>query len=404
MEFRAWRGFCLCPLGGQCPEDSIPLSAPFSPLVFLVHRNPMENRGWFSVSSMAQVMEEETANLLLPTEPEGHWLDEFLSCHGGTVLNTAFSHSLEFLQQAKAKTAYRVTLVGLGDVGGTLLTALKLLGKEISEIQIYDPNQDLCRRYEMELNQVLTFDGNSAPKITLCSPEALFHCDLFLFTASRGVPPLGAKVQDVRMEQFQRNRQMLSAYARQAREAGFQGLFCQISDPVDHLARSVFLDSNRNHAGEFDGKGLLPEQIQGFGLGVMAARAAYYAEKLHLDFSHGQVYGPHGSDLIVANSTREYDPAASELLREATVKANLAVRALGFKPYIAPALSSAALSILALLRGQPHYGAVPIGRAYFGCQSRMTSQGLSIQREALPKALMDEIRRVHEKLEGFSYD
>ena len=38
---------------------------------------------------------------------------------------------------------------------------------------------------------------------------------------------------------------------------------------------------------------------------------------------------------------------------------NLRVRELGFKPYIAPGLSSAAVSILQLLRGQVHFGAVP---------------------------------------------
>ncbi len=47
--------------------------------------------------------------------------------------------------------------------------------------------------------------------------------------------------------------------------------------------------------------GLLPEQVQGFGLGVMDARAAYWARQEGIPFSHGRVYGPHGRGLVVAN-------------------------------------------------------------------------------------------------------
>ena len=59
-----------------------------------------------------------------------------------------------------------------------------------------------------------------------------------------------------------------------ARAADFQGLWCAVSDPVDPLAKTAYLESNRDENGVWDGKGLRPEQIQGFGLGVMNARAA----------------------------------------------------------------------------------------------------------------------------------
>ena len=52
--------------------------------------------------------------------------------------------------------------------------------------------------------------------------------------------------------------------------------------------------------------------------------------------------------------------------------ANLEVRALGFKPYLAPALSSAAVSILSLVRGQPYDAALPLGGVWLGAQRRMT--------------------------------
>ena len=46
----------------------------------------------------------------------------------------------------------------------------------------------------------------------------------------------------------------------------------------------------------------LPEQIQGYGLGVMNARAAYFAKKTNVFnpfLKEGRAFGPHGQYLIV---------------------------------------------------------------------------------------------------------
>jgi len=406
MEFRSWKGFCLCDLGGGFPPEAARVNAPFAPLVFLVRRDPLKSRGCFAVGNTAQIMEPENACALLPNEAPAALpgVETFVRENGATVLNTAFARAFDHLARPQKKSGLTATLVGLGDVGGTLLIALKLLGRELSRIAIYDPNEALCRRYEVELNQVLPPDGAPLPEIAICSQERLFDCDLFLFTASRGVPPVGSDVQDVRMAQFVRNREMLAGYARRARETAFDGLFCQISDPVDQLCRAVFLESNRDASGAFDAAGLLPEQVRGFGLGVMAARAAYNAKNDGIDFSGGRVYGPHGADLIVANHPQNYDEALSARLTQETVTANLRVRELGFKPYIAPALSSAAVSLLRLVRGEVCCSAIPMGGAYFGCRSRTTSAGILTQREALHPALFRKIEEVQQRLERFSYD
>ena len=84
-----------------------------------------------------------------------------------------------------------LNLVGLGDVGGALLTGLKLLGHDVEQIGIFDPDEARMARYEMELNQVLPIDGRPLPKITCIGQDQLFACDALLFTASKGVPPLG---------------------------------------------------------------------------------------------------------------------------------------------------------------------------------------------------------------------
>lgn len=391
-EYYEYEGLRLVPMGGRLPAGARRCPAGAGPICRLVERDPMTGRSFFPVRFAGDLTEPEDwtrldANRRAASEPLAP----------GWAVNTAFPDIFKRQRrfaETLAKPRKRLTLVGLGDVGGQLLTALKLLGTELEEIGVYDPNEALCRRYALELDQIL---DRPLPRVTIRPAERLFDCDVFLFTASRGVPPLGSQ-GDVRMLQLERNREMLKAYSRQAREAGFSGLFCQISDPVDQLARCVFLQSNRDEAGSFDFKGLLPEQIAGFGLGVMMARAEHMARRLGADCPKLRVYGPHGADLIAANDPTNYDPTLSEELTRRTAAANLEVRALGFKPYIAPALSSAALSILALLRGEPFLGAVPMGGVYFGCRGRLTGWGQEVIAEPLHPLLAARIEAAWARL------
>ena len=408
-EFYAYRGFCLCALEAAPPQEAVKVEAPFSPLCFLLKRDPCVSRGFFAVDDVSELYEGEGVNLLaqqaLPkAEPDLASLSAFVHENGAIALNTAFSRAYSVLAQYRLRrgAAKRLTLVGLGDVGGTLLTGLKLLGEGLEQIAVYDPNAAQCERYEAELNQVLPLnDGAMLPKIVICEKDTLFDCDALLFTASRGVPGLNAKVNDVRMAQYEANREMLAAYAKQARDTDFCGMFCQISDPVDQLSRAVFLESNREN-GVFDANGLLPEQVQGFGLGVMRARALYYAQKRGADAAALCAYGPHGSGLVVANAPDAgYDDALSCALTEEALHANLRIRALGFKPYIAPGLSSACVSVLRMLRGQWHDGAVSIGGAYFGCTSRMSENGLQIRRRTLCAPLFKRLEESWRALRDF---
>ncbi len=388
-EFYHYDGFCLCPMGGDLPQGTCKVEVPFAPLVFLVHRPPCFSRGFFAISDLWELTEPE-GPLLLCTPPGEDVLSplvSFVKTNGATVLNTAFARSFSVLKDYynRKTRPLRLTLVGLGDVGGALLAGLKLLGEGIFEIGIYDPSEAQCARYEMELNQVLPVDEEKPlPQIVIRNPAQLFDCDALLFTASRGVPALDSEVKDVRMAQYEANRQMLESYAKQARDSGFTGLFAQVSDPVDLLSRWVFAQSNRSDAGEFDAQGLLPEQVQGYGLGVMRARALYYAEKIGVDAAALCAYGPHGDGLVIANAPNErYDDSLSCTLTAATIAANQKVRALGFKPYIAPGLSSACVSLLRTLRGQWHDGAVTLGDSYFGCTTRFSSNGPEVLRRSL---------------------
>lgn len=299
----------------------------------------------------------------------------------------------------------RVHILALGDVGSTLLLGLKLLGGDvISTIGICDLSPTLSARWEFEMEQIASPEGAIMPRVETIGVDQLFQCDMLVFVASKGIPPVGSGVQDVRMAQFQENQAIVTHYARQARRENFSGFWAAVSDPVDPLAKVAYLESNRDENGNFDGKGLSPEQIQGYGLGVMHGRATYYAQR-NQDYSayleEGRCFGPHGKGLWVANSIEYYNEEISQKLTQDTVTANLKMRELGYKPYVAPALSSGALSLLATLRGQWHYGSVFLEGIYLGVKNRFTPQGLEIEQYPhLPDPLFQHIQDAVDELQS----
>lgn len=287
------------------------------------------------------------------------------------------------------KEKKRVNLLALGDVGSTLLLGLKLLGADtIDSIGIADVRPMVPERFEFEMNQIYAPDGRPLPRVRVLGEEEWFDCDAFLFCASKGVPDLKEK-GDVRMAQLEANAGLVSMIAGKAVRAGFRGLFCVVSDPVDPLCMYAAA------------AGLAPDNIKGFGLGVMNARARYFAEKDERFASYlteGRAFGPHGGDLVIANSIEHYDDAVSGELTELTVKANIQMRTWGFKPYIAPAVSSGAFSVLAAVSGDWHYSSVNMNGVYLGCRNRVTETGTEIEDPDLPEALFERIRRAYDNL------
>ena len=323
-----------------------------------------------------------------------------------TAVNISRPGWEEVLKLSHSLGKKRVNILAIGDVGSTLLTGLKLLGGDvISSIGICDLSDQITARWEFEMGQInLPWNYNIFPEVEVISPENLFDCDMFVFVASKGIPPVGSQVKDVRMYQFENNAKIVAHYAKMAREKRFQGLWCAVSDPVDPLAKTAYLESNKDGNGNWDGKGLRPEQVQGFGLGVMNARAAYFAKRdprLASFLTEGRSFGPHGTGLFIANSIDRYDEELSQELTRLTVTANLKMREIGFKPYVAPALSSGALSLLLTLRGEWHCGSVFLDGVYMGVKNRCTPAG--VETELLPRIpdqLFGHIREAAEHLKS----
>ncbi len=313
------------------------------------------------------------------------------------AVNTDY-HDYEQCLVMESHSKKTVNILALGDVGSTLLTGLKLLGgNSTKKIGIYDRSPDKINRWEYEMNQTaFPFDFSSMPEVHGIDKNRLFDCDMFVFCASRGVPPVGSERVDVRMVQFEENAKLIKEYALMAAEKNFKGIFAVVSDPVDLLCAAVLRES----------KGVLaPEQIKGYGLGVMNARAAYYAKKYNKYSSYlteGRAFGPHGNDLVIADSIINYNDSISKELTKLTVEANLEVRKTGFKPYIAPALSSGAISIICTLEGKWHYSSNYLGGVFMGAKNRNLPSGLEIEKIEMPEELYIRLQATYDKLKELS--
>lgn len=300
---------------------------------------------------------------------------------------------------------WAVHIVGLGDVGGTLLTGLRLMGGDcISRIGIWSRNKDNLKRWEYESNQILGYNCSSPPPVYILDKDQLFDCDMFVFCISVEVPPVGQHNTDVRLAQYEGNKTIIEEYAKKARQAGYKGIFAVLSDPVDLLCNVAMTASNKGADGKLDYKGMAPDQIRGYGLGVMHARAVYYSS-INPCLGHypteGRAFGPHGDGLVIADSIENYDRFKSEELTQMAKNANLQVRATGYKPYVAPALSSGSLSLIATIKGQWHYSATFMGGVYFGCLNRLVGPDTELERLDLPAQLVERLEKTYARLGEF---
>ena len=428
-----------CSFNGNLSYEKAEMPHPGTPLTFLFEREPGTGRESFKVNSPLLLFQEaenvswlssrkleaqaETMKKKLAESTEkaaGSGASESgapakMNCELDEAVKAAIDQGMmravnrlhpdfeAILAEKPQKTKKRVHVLAIGDVGSTLLTGLHLLGGDcISSIGICDISDKVTARWEFEENQIAyPWSYDALPEVDVVKPEDLFKCDVFVFVASKGIPPVGSGVKDVRMYQFENNSKIVAQYARQARAEHFKGLFAVVSDPVDPLAKTAWLESNKDENGILDLKGLRPEQVQGFGLGVMNARAAYYAKRdgrFSQFLTEGRSFGPHGQDLVIADSIENYNDELSKELTQLTVTANLHMRAIGFKPFIAPAYSSGAISLILMMRGEWHCGSVFMGGIFMGVKNRYTEYGLETEILPLPDALYERIVTAEENL------
>lgn len=373
-------------------------------LYFLYKFDKSKSKKTYALTYVSDIFNEDESLDFIKLKSEDYALEEIsdkiknlIENNKVKAVNTDYSDYEECFFMEK-ETKRSVNLLALGDVGSTLLTGLKLLGgNSISSIGIFDRSTDKIKRWEYEMNQTsFPFEFESLPDVHGIEKSQLFDCHMFVFCASKGVPPVGQENIDVRMVQYEENARLIKEYAQMAAENNFKGIFAVVSDPVDLLCATVLKES----------RGVLaPEQIKGYGLGVMNARAAYYAKKYEKYSSYltdGRAYGPHGNDLVIANSLLNYDDRSSKELTKLAVEANLEVRKTGFKPYIAPALSSGAISIIYTFEGKWHYSSNYLGGAFMGAKNRNIAAGLEIEKVNMPEELFNRIKQTYNNLKNYN--
>lgn len=350
------------------------------------------------INSITQINDDEDINYILYKE-DSSFLGKLINEEKLSSINTTFSDWQYMYKQSPIKNKYKVNIAGLGDVGGTLAIGLKLLGYDIiSEIGIFDLDENKVKRWEYELNQINYPNNIELPKVKPIGYEEVFDCDVFIFCITRQVPDISIKDIDVRIVQYKGNAEIIERYVEAAKKINYNGFFFIVSDPVDHLCKKALFELNKEYTFPAD-------NIKGFGLGVMYARAKYFAEKLGIEYfgDEGRAFGPHGSELVIADSIKKYNHERSLNLTEQTKNANIEVRKTGFKPYIAPALSSGTLSIHACLKGEWHYSTVSLGGTFLGIKNRITKNGVQIESyRDLDSKLFERIKKSYERLVEFN--
>ncbi len=214
--------------------------------------NPLKSRRSFSITDPSLIfLKGENIHLLQKPKKVNYnlpkWIKERIKAKRVSLLNTEYPNWQDVLNY-EVPLRWKVNIVGLGDVGGVLLTGLRLLGgRYIKSIGIYDKNINIIKRWELEANQIFNpFTTQTYQEVYVLNEEEIFNGDMLVFCASIRVPALGEEQEDVRMRQFKGNSKIISDYARKAREKSFKGIFAVISDPVDLLCKATFLASNKN--------------------------------------------------------------------------------------------------------------------------------------------------------------
>ena len=65
---------------------------------------------------------------------------------------------------------------------------------------------------------------------------------------------------------------------------------------------------------------------------------------------------------------------------------------------MAPAVSSGAMQLLLLLRGEWHCASLPLGDVFFGCRSRLTPLGPETEALPLPPQLLKRLQAAESHL------
>lgn len=199
--------------------------------------------------------------------------------------------------------ANKVMIVGTGNVGMSYGYALVNQRTAVNELVLVDINQEDAEGEAMDLKDALSV-APSFMKISSGTYADAGDCDLIVITA--GVPQ---KPGESRMDLLKKNAAIFKDMVGQIMEAGFDGIFVVVSNPMDVLTYLTWRYS-----------GLPVERVIGSGTVLDTARLRKrLAERLHVHPKsiHAYQVGEHGdSEFALWSLANVGGQSVGELLNE----------------------------------------------------------------------------------------
>jgi L-lactate dehydrogenase len=172
----------------------------------------------------------------------------------------------------------KVAIIGAGSVGATLAYNLSLKGV-VTEIALIDSNREKAEAEVLDVKQGASL--GRPVKIDATDYDACRDSALAIITAGARQHP-----GESRVDLLGRNVAIVKSIASSVVQAGFQGIFLVITNPVDVLTWVTFAES-----------GFLASRVIGSGTTLDSARLREYVAR-HCRVSpqniHGYVLGEHG--------------------------------------------------------------------------------------------------------------
>lgn len=180
-------------------------------------------------------------------------------------------------------------IVGTGNVGASIAFALINQRTAVKELVLVDINTDDAEGEAMDLNDALTV-APSWMKIHAGDYQEAKDCEICILTAGANQHP-----GESRTDLLQKNAKITQDIVNQVMQAGFQGIFLVVSNPMDALTYLVYKTS-----------GLPPEKVIGSGTVLDSARLRF-AIAQHVDVHpksvHAYQVGEHGDSEFALWST-----------------------------------------------------------------------------------------------------
>lgn len=192
------------------------------------------------------------------------------------------------------KDNVKIMIVGTGNVGASIGYCMISSKTPVNELVLVDINADDAEGEAMDLRNTLAVSPTYVNIHSGTYAADAGDCDVIIITA--GIPQ--AKGGETRMQLLQKNASIMKGIVDPIMQAGFNGIFVVVSNPMDVMTYLVWKYS-----------GLPAEQVIGSGTVLDSARLRYkVSQKLNASPKsiHAYQVGEHGDTEFTLWSTADF--------------------------------------------------------------------------------------------------